>query len=210
MRIVWLIRHGESESNANLPTTHPAASALTGKGEAQARAVVSVFERRQDLVVVSPYLRAGQTAVPTLNHFHPIPTEEWPVHEFTYLSPIHYDGKRMDYRRPLAKAYWELSDPDHKNEGEGESFNEMMQRVRTTITRLQNHEAPFIALFSHSLFIRAILLALITDSTVADADIMRRYRHFLWATQTPNGSITKLYILPNGEILSSRPQTSHL
>ena len=67
MTIVFLIRHGESQSNAGLPTTSPNNVALTPQGRQQARHVADFlkFYPSLDLIVTSPYLRAKQTAEPT-------------------------------------------------------------------------------------------------------------------------------------------------
>jgi phosphohistidine phosphatase SixA len=35
------------------------------------------------LIVTSPYLRARQTAAPTIERFAKVPTEIWPIREFT-------------------------------------------------------------------------------------------------------------------------------
>lgn len=74
MSQVWLIRHGESVSNADLPTGDPAESALTEKGFRQAELIAAAFVGQPDLIVISPYLRARQTAVPTRSRFTNLPT----------------------------------------------------------------------------------------------------------------------------------------
>src|SRR4051812_43055625 len=62
MTEIWLIRHGESESNAGLPTSDTAKIALTPRGFAQAECIVAAFTRPPSLIVTSPYLRAIQSA----------------------------------------------------------------------------------------------------------------------------------------------------
>ncbi len=66
MSEVWLIRHGESQSNAGELTRSPEGSALTSIGRAQARAVAAAIPRTPDLVVHTPYRRTGLTALPLL------------------------------------------------------------------------------------------------------------------------------------------------
>ena len=58
VRRVWLIRHGQSESNAGLPTNGPAASPLTELGHRQAERVAEQFTGPPALIVSSPFLRA--------------------------------------------------------------------------------------------------------------------------------------------------------
>lgn len=85
-QMIWLIRHGESVSNAGLQTTHPAASKQTPLGHRQAAAVAQAFNKPPGLIVVSRYVRSQQAAAPTQARFPQVPVEEWQVHEFTYLA----------------------------------------------------------------------------------------------------------------------------
>lgn len=191
MPTVWLIRHGESTSNANLRTVHPTLSALTPLGERQAVALVQAFTTKPDLVVVSSYLRARQTAVPTITHFSPISVAEWPVHEFTYLAPQRYAGTTGEERAPFARDYWLRNDPFYKDEGEGESFAELLERVWRLVARLKQQEAPFVALFSHGLFLRALFWAVLTNTTEATPNTMQRYGYFLQGVWLPNAAISR-------------------
>ena len=63
---IWLIRHGESEANAGLPTSDVALIELTEKGHQQAQKVASAFTQAPSLIVTSPYIRTKQTAQPTI------------------------------------------------------------------------------------------------------------------------------------------------
>ncbi len=210
MSEVWLIRHGESVSNANLPTGDPAKSSLTEKGFAEAEQIVKAFVKAPDLIVVSSYLRARQTAVPTISRFPHVPQEEWPIHEFTYLNPVRYHGTTGSERRPLALAYWERNNP-HENEGEaGESFAELLGRVEETVTRLRQQPAKFIAVFSHGLFLRALVWSILTGITEATPKTMKRYSHFTQAAQIPNGAIIKAQFPAQGSIFIANFDTTHM
>jgi 2,3-bisphosphoglycerate-dependent phosphoglycerate mutase len=207
---VWFIRHGESVSNANLPTSHPAESALTPRGEEEARLITSAFEQAPDLIVVSPFLRARQTAVPTQTKFPDVPLEEWPVHEFTYLHPERYSGTTGSERGPYAQAYWKRNDPFEKEQGEGESFAELLMRVQEMLRRLQKAQAEFIVVFSHGLFLRAVLWHLITGIDEPTKDAMWRYQQFIWGVWMPNCSIVELVIAHDQPIMFSGFLTAHL
>jgi len=200
MSKVWLIRHGESVSNANLPTAHPADSALTARGEEEAHLIPDAIQDPPDLIVVSPYLRARQTAVPTQNKFPNIQVKEWPVHEFTYLHPERYNGTTGSQRGPYALAYWERNDPFENEQGGGESFAELLIRVQNNINRLAENSANFIVVFSHGLFLRAVLWHLITGINEPTKDAMWRYQQFIWGIEMPNCSILKLDFSQNEPI----------
>ena len=210
MPVVWFIRHGESESNANLKTTHPAESALTPQGHEESLKVSLAITQQPDLIVVSPYLRAQQTAVPTIKKFPDIPVETWPVEEFSYLHPLVYKNTTGADRWPAAKTYWADNDPQLKHEGEGESFAELMIRVQALQTRLTQHPAAFIVVFSHGLFLRALLHTQLTGNYEPTPELMERYRHFLWAIHIPNCAILKTTVDDNGRFTFSGYDTTHL
>lgn len=209
MPVVWLIRHAESTSNANLRTVHPALSELTPLGRQQAMALVQAFTAKPDLLVVSPFVRARETAVPTITHFSPIPVEEWPVYEFTYLAPERYNGTTGEERAPFSRDYWLRNDPFHKDEGEGESFAELLERVWSMVERLRLLEAPFVAIFSHGLFLRALFWAVLTNTTSATPETMQRYAHFLQGVWMPNAAISRAEFTA-GKLRFSGFDTAHL
>ena len=210
MPVVWFIRHGESESNADLKTKHPADSALTELGHREASLVVGAFSQSPELIVVSPFWRARQTAVPTITQFPHIPVETWPVEEFTYLDPVHYDGTTGSERWPAAHSYWGRNDPQYKDGGVGESFAEMVARVTAVIAHLQQRPEAFIAVFSHGLFLRALLLRLIVGSLADTAEEMRHYSHFVRALHMPNGAILQAAFTPDAPVTFTGFLTDHL
>lgn len=210
MSTVWFVRHGESVSNADLPTGDPAESALTEVGFQQATWIAEAFVEEPELVVVSPYLRARQTAVPTLSRFPHVLQEEWPVHEFTYLHPGRYQGTTGTERRPLALAYWDRCDPWEKEGGVGESFAELLARVQEIVVRLRQHPAQFLTVFSHGLFLRALIWSIMTGISEATPKAMKRYSHFTQAVQIPNGAIIKAQFPAAGPIFISNFETTHL
>ncbi len=196
----WFIRHGESISNANLPTTHPAASELTPRGELEAEYIALAFSEAPDLIVVSPYARAKQTAVPTTNRFPHVPVEEWPVYEFTYLHPERYNGTTGSERGPHARGYWDRCDPYEQEMAGGESFADLWQRIIALRERLRGHDVGFTAVFSHGLFLRALLYLLLTGQEEVTPDLMWRYKRFIEGIWLPNGAIWEVNVADNGRI----------
>lgn len=210
MSTVWLIRHGESVSNADLPTKHPVVSELTSRGYEEAGCIARAFTKAPDLIVISPYVRARETAVSTQDRFPHTPVEVWPVYEFTYLHPGRYDGTTGSQREPFAQAYWERNDPFEKEAGAGESFAELLARVQQTVARLQAHPARFMAVFSHGLFLRALLWSLLIGSVQSTPEAMTQYLHFVQAVRMPNGAIVRVKFRHDGPALFSGFEVMHL
>jgi broad specificity phosphatase PhoE len=209
MTTAWLIRHGQSESNAGLPTAQPGTSRLTELGLEQARLVAELLPHAPALIVTSPFIRAQQTAAVTRERFPHAPLVEWPVHEFNYLAPALYSGTTYHERAPHAQAYWERADPFYVD-GEGaESLAELMERVRAMEARLRTWEGGPVAVFSHGLFLRATLFAWLTGSFAVDADRMRRFASFLWGIEFPNCALVEAHLTASGVRLSGL-QMHHL
>lgn len=195
----WLIRHGESESNAGLATNGPGMSPLTPTGRRQAERVAGAFSRPPALIVTSPFVRARQTAEPTIARFPQVPLEEWPVQEFTYLGDLHGPATTAEQRRPHAMAYWDRCDPDYVNGGEGESFAGLVGRVGDLLAGLAATDAGgLVAVFTHGLFVRALIWAVARGvyategPSRVDAELMRGFRVFCDGFVLPNGSIVEI------------------
>jgi broad specificity phosphatase PhoE len=210
MQEIWLIRHGESESNAGLPTSDTSKIVLTARGHAQAGCVAEAFARPPDLIVASPYLRARQSAEPTLARFPPARTEEWQVHEYTYLSLASRHNTTLQGRKPQIDAYWERCDPQYIDGDGAESFAALVIRARQTLERIGRLDDDFVAIFTHGLFIRTLLWVQLADPVEIDAATMLRYRGFISGFSVPNGAIMKLYVNDAKEIFVGTFSVAHL
>ncbi len=186
---VWLIRHGESLSNAGRSTPGPEFTGLTALGVKQAEAVARAFPRSPSLIVSSKYLRTKQTAQPTVRHFPGAIWEEWPdVHEFTYLSWSHSGGTTEQERQRYVDEFWQRNDPFYAD-GEGETFIQFMSRVTSALERLRFCEKDFIALFTHGYFMRAVWWYLHNRPTRIDSKSMEDFYRLRFALDIPNGAI---------------------
>lgn len=154
---VVLIRHGESVANAGLPTSDPASIPLTENGRQQAEQIAEKMTIVPDLIIVSPYLRAKQTAEPVIKRFPQAKVECWPeVREFTYLSPASCAGTTTEDRKERVKSFWQAADPCYVD-GEGaESFSQFVQRVDYVLQKLGDVSAKNILVFTHGQFMRAL------------------------------------------------------
>lgn len=186
----WLIRHGESESNAGTPSADPGASPLTARGMAQAERVAARMPERPALIVASPYLRAAQTAEPTVARFPDVRRAEWPVQEFTYLGMFHDRLSTSDERRTHVVDYWSRADP-HLSLGGAESFMDLLGRVHDCLERLSTQPAGPVAVFTHGMFMRAVLWTLLTGPLTDEPD-MRAYHRFSGGLTVPNCTVVEL------------------
>jgi len=210
MKEIWLIRHGESESNAGLLTSDTAKIALTSRGIAQAEHIVAAFTRPPSLIVTSPYLRAIQSAQPTIGRFPQARLEEWLVHEYTYLSLASRHNTTLHGRKPQIDAYWERCDPDYLDGDGAESFAALVFRAKQIMERIKRLDDDFGAIFSHGLFIRTLLWVLLAGPVEINAAMMQRYRSFISGFSAPNASILKLYVNSERELFFGNFTTAHL
>jgi 2,3-bisphosphoglycerate-dependent phosphoglycerate mutase len=216
MPIVLLIRHGESHANAGLPTAHPKTVRLTKKGLEQVENIPSALLKDNllpDLVVYSSYARSQQTAEPTLSTFPSIPKEEWPIHEFTYLSSWHATHSTVHERRALVNEYWDNSDPTSIDAPGSESFEQFVARVEGVIERLKQAKQNIIAVFSHEQFICGLLWLLqgdLSEGTLVDITAMRDFRNFYHNNRIHNGTIVRVDLLDGLEYTGYKVITPHL
>jgi broad specificity phosphatase PhoE len=134
---------------------------------------------------------------------------EWPVQEFTYLDPIHWNGTTGQERQPAAHAYWERNDPFYRDGGSAESFMDLMERVERTRQLILNQKAGTIALFSHGQFTRSFWWRMVLPHSAIDSDGMRRYIHFVRGISFPNCAVVK-FRFDRDEIWCSSVELSHI
>lgn len=182
--LFYLIRHGESASNAGEKTLDAASTTLTERGWQGARANAASFPDTPDRIVTSRYIRTTQTATPLIARFASVPVEEWDIHEFTYMSADKYAGTTTHERRPFIDAYWQRLDP-HFNDGDGESFADFAARCRAFIARMGG-TSGITAAFSHGHFIRGVLHALGGNFDSVTQDTMTKFWRDHHANPIPN------------------------
>jgi len=193
----FLIRHGESEANAGLPTPSPAAIRLTETGHAQAAALAGRLEVKPALVVVSPYLRTRETAAPFLARHPTVAVEEWPVQEFTYLDIERHAGTTEAERGRVVEDYWTGEDPSWNDGSGAESFADFIGRVDTVLDRLRGCEGGPVIVFTHGYFIHAVEQRLARPAEVVDGELMRSFRR-TWPENAPGHCETRVYRLVMG------------
>ena len=184
---LWLIRHAESEANVGRATADFAGVRLTPRGERQAAALAAAVSDRPDRVVCSSFVRTQLTAAPTLAKFPGLAVEELPVHEFTYLCADRCRDTAPADRLPMVREYWERMDPDHRHGPAAESFVAFAGRVRTFLDATRAWDG-FTLVFTHEMFIRAAVWAVVYGECCGSADEMRRFEGLRAALPIPNAS----------------------
>jgi len=160
---------------AGLPTEGHGDVPLTELGRQQACAVARRVERRPDLLIVSPFLRACATCEPIQVRWPATRRETWPIQELTYLSPARCAGTTSATRRPLVDAYWRRCDPHYVDGSDAESFSAFSSRLRDFHQRLLALDCAYVIAVGHGQFFRAYMMCL-TDGFTVTPEWMSRYR----------------------------------
>jgi len=189
--MTWLVRHGQSTSNAGLPAVGHGEVPLTALGLEQAHEVARRVLQQPDLLIVSPFLRAQATAKPIRARWPATPCETWPIQELTYLSPARCRGTTPEIRRPWIEDYWRRCDPDHLDGPDAESFRAFVGRLGDFHRRLLAFDGGFVIAVGHGQFFRAYLMAR-DGGFVETAEWMKAYRSAETARPMANGEIIAL------------------
>lgn len=204
MKTVYIIRHAESISNIGERTDSHNTIPLSEKGKEQARELAETIDLNPDLVVVSPFLRTQETALPFLEKYKHVPVETWNVEEFTYLDPKVCNGTTREDRLPLVTAYWDRLDIHYRDSDESESFFMFISRIQEFIESLRKREEKSIVVFSHGAFIQNLLSlkkyngnsSYVTLSNDAIETLMKEYKETVISGNNPikNVSINQFTI----------------
>jgi 2,3-bisphosphoglycerate-dependent phosphoglycerate mutase len=193
----WFIRHSESVANAGARTREAPTYPLSGIGFRQAEQLAAALPAEPELIVVSPYVRARQTAEPAIRRFPRARVEEWPVHEVQYLDPALCVDTTQDERRALSSDYWERCDPHHAAPG-AESFVEFLSRVADAVERIARRPERRIFVFSHGQFMNALAWLTFSRPMQIDSRAMRRFHQFIHGCTVPNCAILPLHVHGDG------------
>ena len=189
--VIWLVRHAQSTANAGAPAANYPTIPLSELGWLQARSFVKRVPRAPERIVWSPFLRARQTAEPLLAQFPHVPTAEMPVEEFSYL---HFPGDReltWQDRAPRVEAYWARQDPLHRDGGVGESYADLVERVRQFLHAARDWRG-FQVVFSHEQFMRGVALQVLTGQLQATDKSMALFALWRHSFRIPNVAVLAL------------------
>lgn len=147
--IFYLIRHGESQYNAEGRIQGQTDIPLSEIGQRQAQAIAKAFDQiKLDAVICSPLQRAAQTAAP-LAERQRLPAQ--PMDEFKEIHAGIFAGllwgeievKYPEYARP-----WSEQHPDFVIPG-GESRRQLMERGERALRKVQALNLQQVAIVAH-------------------------------------------------------------
>lgn len=187
MKNIKFLRHAESAGNVGLPTSDPAGIPLTEAGKLAAETVAKDYHGPPPkLIVVSPFLRARETSEPFKRRFAIASVEEWPVQEFTYLSPKRLGTSTPEQRRPRVEHYWRTADAD-TNDGDGaESFRDFITRVQKALMDLRNRPEQSILVVCHEMVMKAAMWLGTRSPDFAKTHTPQRFREYSLSFSIPN------------------------
>ncbi len=191
-REVWFIRHSESVANAGARTREAPTYSLSPLGFRQAEQLATALHVEPELIVVSPYVRARQTAEPAIRRFPRARVEQWPVQEVQYLDPALCVDTTQEERRAQSEEYWKRCDPHYAAPG-AESFAGFATRVSDAIETAAQRPERRIFVFCHGLVMQTITWLVVSRPAVIDSTAMRRFYNFMHGVMVPNCSILPLH-----------------
>ncbi len=185
---ITVYRHAQSKANAGEATDGTSGITLTSLGLEQAELLARRFEKAPSRIVTSSYIRTSETADPTRSRFPDVPSEEWPIHEFTYLMEAPLMGTTRADREGVVRAFWVRNDPNHRDGVGAESLQDLFDRVQVMVDRIEREAADLdgAAFFSHGMFMRAIFWCLLTNSYRTSPSIMKSFEQFCFTLPFPN------------------------
>ncbi len=169
------IRHGQSTANVGIFSPDFAQIPLTALGEQQAATLAASWQLAPDLIAVSPFLRAQQTAAPMIARFPNVPVETWEIHEFTYWDPAFWhETDPEDFPEERAR-FWRIADPDFRQGAGAETFSQFLRRADRTLKHLEEQpDGTTVMLFSHGHFMQAVRFEVLF-ADLSDHQKMQRF-----------------------------------
>jgi probable phosphoglycerate mutase len=198
---VYLVRHGETDSNSDGVLRGPA-SMLTEKGKEQARVVAErIAKVGVDALVASTYQRALDTAG-AIAEKTGLPVEssdlfiEWRQPSMT-LNRHHAEPEVIEAHKEIEAGRFV---PGYRHSDE-ESFEDFRDRAQKALSFLEAHSASNLCVVTHGITLRMIIGTLIFGDAFAPPHLAQLMGH----TGTNNTGITYLRFGTNKEFTTMPP-----
>jgi len=209
MKDLWLIRHAESLANIGESTSTPREIPLSNKGLEQADRLANSIGERPDLIVLSPYARARQTAEPFFELYPDARSETLNIQEFTYLSVSRCRGTTPGQRKPWVDEFWQRADPNYCDGDQSESFTEFIGRCDKFAWQVREREFGLAFVFTHGQFIQGLLWNLMRFGRELTSESMKSFHGFMASFSIPNTAIIRAKIDNDGSFYFGKIDTSN-
>lgn len=172
-KTVYFVRHGQSEANV-APIIQPPDSPLTEKGRKQADHIAErVSKLKFEALIVSPALRAKETAEAIAKVTGKVP--EYSDLFVERIKPVSINGK--SYEDKQAVKIWgewsrSLYTPGMKVE-DGENFDEITVRVDKALAFLKDRAEQSFVVVTHGYFLRAIIAQILLGDSLSGESFKR-------------------------------------
>lgn len=195
MKTIYLIRHGEAESNTeNVLYTENKLSKLTQNGMSQAQYLAETNPITFDIILSSPFKRAYDTArIINRDNVEIIVDHnlvEWLDCDADAQNPLTKD-QRLIYQTQA----WDGYDPYKTVHPKGESFASFWQRCDYVEKTLKAMTEKHIGVVSHAAFIRGLMFRSQSENKELSADTMKRFQQFLKHNKVFHACLDQNYIL---------------
>ncbi len=195
MKKIYIVRHGQSHTNAGGHLMPNADIPLTELGHRQAKEVADwLLQTIKDdgeaisSINVSKYLRTQLTAEPLVELTGLEPRVIDGLQEFNYLAFENIEHMKVAEVLEMANRYWEEQAPEYINgieycksddekSNNPESFQQFEQRTGKVLEVLHSLEDGTHVVYSHGLWI-SMLIWKILAQPVNDNKAMQNFRHF--------------------------------
>ncbi len=192
-KTITIIRHGQSAVNADHATSDHATIPLTELGYLQASELPKKIDTVPDLIMVSPFLRAKETAKPLINVFPKAVFEElFLIHEMNNLAPVYCKKMTPIERKPFIESYWNKFDPDYVDGIVAENFITFRKRVESFVKILENKTEKNIIVVGYGRFFQAVLYCISISSFEPTNKMMKNFILFFNTNFIKNTEIIKV------------------
>lgn len=181
MKQIYLVRHGQSTSNAGGDAQPNAQIELTELGHQQVAEVADWLEKRLedkvDGVHFSRFIRTQQTAQPYIDKVGIEPNVIEGLQEFDYLSFKKTDGTDFATRPQMADEYWLRQDPRLADGEDAESYHDFCERVAGVLEHFKTLPDGNHVVFTHGLWMSMLIWQILGQPCVNNSHL-QKFRQF--------------------------------
>ncbi len=184
MKLIYFVRHGESDANVNQNAR--SSNLLTERGLGQARVVAERFKNiRVEKLIETSKARSKQTAEAIKAVIHLEPEENDLFIERAGEFEAMYEYKHLSVPE-LTEAMKKKLDKTHWDYEKQELFETLKERVKKATEYLENIPEERIAIVTHGAFLKVLLAYFIFKDSLTEEQAVL----FMKGTATTNTGIT--------------------